>query len=278
MAKAFVKQEEFDALDPALQGEYTKKGDGFELKVEAVNGLALVNAAGLQSALKKERDTVKTLTDKVAAYSVFEGLDIETTTKAIEQYRELESHGGLDASSKAKLAALEKTLKDDVAKQVKAIEAKHQGTVAELQKKIDATTGQLKDTLVVSSIKSAITAAKGREKLLLPAIVGKVRMVEENGRFVTRVVDDNGDPRTSLRDGTPLTIQQLVDELKGDEDFAHAFEGTEARGSGASGGGGGGGGGGKNHVLTADQARDPAAYRQAKAEAAKSGKPLTIAG
>jgi hypothetical protein len=57
------------------------------------------------------------------------------------------------------------------------------------------------------------------------------------------VVDGKGNPRIGDAQGNPMTIKQLVDELKQDPDFARNFEGSGSSGGGAPRSNAGGGGG-----------------------------------
>lgn len=94
--------------------------------------------------------------------------------------------------------------------------------------------GALERRLVDAEATSAIAAAKGSPKVLLPHIKAHVKVVEEEGEFVAVVIDARGNERIGDARGTRMTIAQLVDELKQDADFARNFEGTGSSGGGAS--------------------------------------------
>jgi hypothetical protein len=97
--------------------------------------------------------------------------------------------------------------------------------------------------LVDAQASSALAEAKGSPKVLLPHIKAHVRVMQEEGQFVARVVDGKGNPRIGDAQGNPMTIKQLVDELKQDPDFARNFEGSGSSGGGAPRSNAGGGGG-----------------------------------
>ncbi|HNU83924.1 MAG TPA: hypothetical protein PKO05_10875, partial [Thermoanaerobaculia bacterium] len=121
----------------------------------------------------------------------------------------------------------------------------------------------------------AIAAAKGDPDLLLPHVLASVEVVEEGDEFVARVLDpkERGKHRFDSK-GEYMTISELVTaDLR--ERFPRAFEGSGTGGSGATGSAGSEGGGAI--VLSLDQAKDPATYRRAKAEAEKRGVPLRLA-
>lgn len=101
----------------------------------------------------------------------------------------------------------------------------------------------LERRLIDAEATSAIAAAKGSPKVLLPHIKSHVKVVEEDGEFVVHVVDARGNQRIGDAKGTPMTIAQLVEEMKQDADFARNFEGSGSSGGGASRSSTAGGGG-----------------------------------
>jgi len=61
----------------------------------------------------------------------------------------------------------------------------------------------------------------------------QTRLRESDGNFITEVLDDNKNPRVAGTDCHSMTIPELVTEMKTQNEFAIAFEGTGATGSGA---------------------------------------------
>lgn len=108
--------------------------------------------------------------------------------------------------------------------------------------RIGSLSAALERRLVDAEATAALAAAKGSPKVLLPHIKAHVKVVEENGEFVVQVVDGRGQPRVGDAKGNPMTIGQLVEELKADPDFARNFEGSGSSGGGASRSTAGGGG------------------------------------
>lgn len=100
----------------------------------------------------------------------------------------------------------------------------------------DELVAQMKATLrkhiVESAAKSAIAEAKGKVKPLLPYVLQKVDMIEENGTYRAVVIDEDGEPRLT-RDGKEMDIRGLVEELKADPEFQPLFEAAPVSGSGA---------------------------------------------
>jgi hypothetical protein len=123
--------------------------------------------------------------------------------------------------------------------------------------KIGKLAGAYRKVTVTQAATQAISEAKGRVKPLLPHVEAVTRVRETaDGSYAVEVLDAAGNVRIGDSQGNPLTIAQLVAEMKTDEEFAPLFEGHNAGGSGAPPGGanrnagGGHGGGGQNMTPT----------------------------
>lgn len=124
----------------------------------------------------------------------------------------------------------------DVAKAVEKVRAEmgeaNKQALAAQQAKTDAYKGQLYSMLVKNDALSAIAEAKGLPDLLMPFIENQVRVVEESGAFVVRVVDAKGEPRYSNVTGQPLSIKELVAGMKADPKYGRLFESEQQSGGG----------------------------------------------
>lgn len=111
---------------------------------------------------------------------------------------------------------------------------------AELKKKDDSI-GNMRSTLekhlVDGAAIAALAAAKGSTELLLPHVRSKVKVFEDGGEYVARVVDVKGDPRVNAK-GDFLSIAELVSEMRSSDSFSRAFDGDGAGGGGMPPGGG----------------------------------------
>lgn len=116
-----------------------------------------------------------------------------------------------------------------------------------------------------------ITKAKGNTTLLLPHVLGQVKVIEDSGKYRAIVVGADGAPRVKDHLGNPMDISDLVGEMAKQDAFAAAFEGKIPSGSGASGARNGAAPGGAVSVSREASKRNPALYRAAKEEAAKRG-------
>lgn len=135
--------------------------------------------------------------------------------------------------------------------------------------------GTLERQLVDAAASAEVAALRGSPALLLPHLRAALKVVEdEAGQFVVRVVDAEGNPRGDQRGGY-LTVKDLVAELRRSEDFARAFDGVGVSGGGMPPSGAAGGMPGA-FALTREQAKDPAAYRRARSEAARLGQRIAI--
>lgn len=111
--------------------------------------------------------------------------------------------------------------------------AAHAKELEKANKRGEALQGQLYGLLVENAATAAVAEAKGVPELLLPFIKNQVKVVEQDGEFKVFVVDAAGDQRYSGITGQPMTIKELVAEMKAQEKFGRLFE------SEAGGGGGG---------------------------------------
>lgn len=112
---------------------------------------------------------------------------------------------------------------------------------SEWNTKVDAATKRatgleqfLHQELVVNRAVTAIAGAKGDPELLLPFVAKSLKAgATADGKYAVNVVDDAGDIRYSGVTGQPMTIQELVAEMKGNEKYGRLFASEAAAGGGA---------------------------------------------
>ncbi|MBF0374878.1 MAG: hypothetical protein HQL39_15840, partial [Alphaproteobacteria bacterium] len=156
--------------------------------------------------------------------------------------------------------------------------SRHQAEIQGRDAQIAGLRAQLGACLIDAAATAEIVAAKGVPELLMPHVRMRCEVVEENGRQVVRVLDEAGAVRLDGK-GRPLAIKDLVAEMRADPVFARAFDGVGTSGGGMSPAGlGGGSAGPAAFTLSRDQAKDPRAYRAARAAAEKAGLLPIIAG
>ncbi len=236
---AVIKKEVHDSLSDEFKAEYKKQDDGtFILDVTPVGDFALENVKGLKSALSTERTNRENAEKKIKA---FDGLDVDKAKAALTKVKEM-ADWKPDEKVKEQIEAIKNQLAE-----------KHQGELGKKDESLTSLTGQLQKVMIEAAAIKAIAESKGSSALLLPHVKSATKMHQtDSGEFLVEVVDKDGNARISPATGStsPMTIAELVAEMKTQDTFAPAFEGTGASGSGAS---GGGGGGGANTVKATDQ-------------------------
>lgn len=182
-------------------------------------------AQGLEKQLKAWKAIGET---PEAVQAKLQEADEKHATEVADLRKLIDENG--DASSK-----FEK-LKQDM-------EKNHAKLIADKDAELEEMQDALEKHLIEAAAISAINEEKGRVKPLLPTITSKLKLQKENGDYVVRVVDSDGDPRGDGKGGY-LDIKGLVAELKEDQDYAPLFEASGITGSGSTGRQAGGGTGG----------------------------------
>ncbi len=198
--------------------EHTDKDGKTTFRLDATG---VEDVSGLKSALEKERslkkDAIKGMEEVTAR---FEGIDPD-------EIADLRTKAG-------RVDELEATKNEEWDKLKAGIETKHAAQLEAKDKVIASKDAALHKHLVESTAKSAIAAAGGSVELLLPHVVSKARVVEEDGQHHVRVIGADGGPRAGGEGW--MTIAGLVTELKESETFGPAFKASDAAGSGAGAG------------------------------------------
>jgi hypothetical protein len=208
-----------------LVAESTEGNEGnTEDAAAALEALRSENAALLAS-----RNEVLKEAKKAKEYArKFEGIDPERY-KALETAAEEAERKRAEAVGDWK--AREAQLLEKVQKDIEARDSR-----------INTLSSALERRLVDAEATAALAAAKGSPKVLLPHIKSHVKVVEEDGEYVVHVVDAKGNQRIGDAKGSPMTISQLVEEMKADPEFARNFDGSGSSGGGATKSNAGGGG------------------------------------
>jgi len=200
-----------DGVPEPLRAAYIEKDGKFVLDAEGVE-----DVTGLKSALQKERDARSKLDKQLAQYK-----DLDP-----EKYREL-----LKEKEEFERTTLEK--KGDFDKLKDQLVQKHQDELKTVGEKLTAREKFIEKVVAENVALAEITKAEGNTTLLKPHVMASIRVVEEDGEFVAKVVDAKGNPRIANGKGDEMTIADLIAELKSSEEFSGAFKGTGSSGSGA---------------------------------------------
>lgn len=133
--------------------------------------------------------------------------------------------------------SLKKKGGEDLQRQVEKIKADlaqaHAKELDGSKKRIEALTGQLHNLLVTNEATAALTEAGVIDAdLALPFVTKQVAVEETDGKFSVSVKDDAGDVRYSGVTGQPMSIKELVAEMKGKEKFGPLFKSDTPSGGG----------------------------------------------
>lgn len=207
-----------DGVPEDFRGLYAREGDSgpFKLRQDEHSRSAVKAILGLNVALKAARTERDGFKGKVVDLGPL--MDFGATPQAI-----LEAFNGkLKEVTKGQTG---KPTSEQLQEAVNAAKGDLQKAhVAELgvrDKRIEALVGQLHSTLVTQEITSALAVASAvNPALMAPFIEKQVQVKEEDGKFVVQVVDPQGNPRFSTVTGKPLSIKELVSELKGKDKWS----------------------------------------------------------
>lgn len=108
----------------------------------------------------------------------------------------------------------------------------NQAALAERDAAVEGLRNQLFTQMVDSEAIRAISEQKGVSELLMPFVRQQVKAVQEDGQLRVYVVDENGDRRYSGTSGNPMSIPELVSEMKGNARYGRLFESEAPRGTG----------------------------------------------
>lgn len=252
--KLKLTADEFKSLDEGIKGLYEEKDGGYVLSIDG-----LEDTNGLKSALEKER---KARSEYEKAVRKYEGLG-----KSPDEISEL-----VKAQEEAEKAKLEQ--KGEWEKLKAQLLENHKKELTARDEAVQKMRTTLESFLVDAAATEAIATAKGIPQLLLPHVKSAVKVVEEDGKYLVRVVGKDGTPRMNAK-GEFLGIKDLVSEMRESEVFSRAFEGTGTTGSGTPANRGNVRPG--SFILSREDARDPMKYRAAREAAAKAGQELQIA-
>jgi len=234
-----VAKDKFATAVPAdFHPLYAEKDGMMVLRSEDTSvGSAVRAVTGLNRSLKAARAEAQAAKgkqadlSKLSEYGDSPDAILESFTKKIAE---------LEAAGKTKTG---EELQRQVAKIKEELGTAHRGEIEKYTKRIEALTGQLHSLMVTSAATSALVEAEVVDaELVLPFIHQQVRVGEADGKFVVSVVDKAGDPRYSGATGAPMTIAELVREMKATEKFAPLFKSNSHSGGGAGLGGRGGSG------------------------------------
>lgn len=231
--------ENLDTVPEKFRGVYEEISEGDDAGKFTISEKAkpLVEAyTGVSSSLDKARADKKKASDESASRRV--------TQKRVEEFIR-EQLGVEDIDEEDPLNTLQDQVRTlmEGAKNGKELKINLDKMKADFQKRQDEAVG-LKDQEIsklrgdlfqtkVSDVGArSITGEKGSIELLLPIVEKQCKVIEDDGKYVVRVVDGQGDFRSDGKGGW-MTVADLVKEMKSDARYAQAFESEAPSGSGS---------------------------------------------
>lgn len=218
-----------DGIDDSIKALYVEKDGKHILDVETVEGYALEDVSGLKTALGKERTTRERLERDVVK---FKDLDPDKAREALAKLEELTS---IDPAKEADKIA---NTKFEAAKS--QLLEKHQGDLTARDGKISSLEGLVDQLARKQEAIAAIAEHKGSVDLLLPHVLNITKSEVTDDGVRVKVLQPDGNDRVNGK-GDPMSIRELVAEMRQSDIYGPAFEGSGQSGSGKQPNGGGGG-------------------------------------
>lgn len=123
---------------------------------------------------------------------------------------------------------------EEVQKQIEsmkeALKAGHAKELGVKDQRIEGLQSQLYQLLVRDAANGAISKEDGIPDLLLPFVERQIKVSEADGKFSVNVVDDSGEIRYG-NTGGPMTVSELVQEMKTKEMYLPLFKSPGRSGS-----------------------------------------------
>lgn len=172
-----------------------------------------------ETGLLSKRDE---LLGKVTKYkedlSKYEGVDLDEYVRLKKKMEELNEKDLID---KGDFEAIKKKMLDQ-------FEQEKGG----LLEQTNTLKSQLESMMVDSEAAKAIAELGGNHKLLMPLIKQRISVVDKDGKIVVQVKAEDGTPAVDGK-GNPISITDLVRQMKEDENYAGAFVSSIKSGGGA---------------------------------------------
>ncbi len=226
--KAIVESPE--ELPEGLREHYRERDGKLLLQVEAMGGLALEDVSGLKSTLGKTKRGLEEAQRQLARFGDLDPERVKADLARLEELSSLDPETEADRIAEGKIKARETRLLQQHAKELDA-----------LGQSYEALKGQLEEVLIDAAATKAIAENNGAIELLLPHVRAQARLkLLDGGEYAVEVVGPDGTPRIGDVRGAPMTIDQLVEEMRSSKAYARAFDGSGQAGGGTPSSTGGG--------------------------------------
>ena len=224
------KVDSIDGIDESLVDYYEAddNGDGYVLKVGGLPSFD--DPVDLKNTLKKVRIERKTIEkDKKNIAREFEEFKQQYSDIDVDEYKALKkTHEEMqkkealrqqeEAKKRGEWETLEAQLHERYKTEQESLSKKMEAQIIAKENKLSEMNKRLNEYMVNNEISEAVSNAKGKLKILKPHIEPFVRVVEDDGEFVPRVMNEKNEIRLN-EDGEPMTVSQFVLELRESPDF-----------------------------------------------------------
>lgn len=198
------KLNDIEIVPEQYRGLYSKAEDGFYLDSKISDSFG--SNVKLKKALENERNNSRSLHEELKSWKEI-GKDKEEIIGLLN-----------DGKSKS-----QKTDPDFLSK----YQAKEEG----YKKQINDLESMFYRTMIDRDVEGALRSEGASVKLLKDVVSSQVRVVKDGDSFVVRVVDKNGKERYK-QNGDDMSIKDIIEQLKSDEEYSMAFMPSGAGGSG----------------------------------------------
>lgn len=212
---------DLNAVPKEFHGLYAKGEDN----TYNIHADFTAHIGGLTSALDKERKSRSTF-EKLA--KGFEKLGLGATPEeAMAALEEMKKQGPKKGESEQQF--------EERLQKMKLEMDKNYGTqLSEKDKELTSMRATLEEYLIdseVANIMSSDPELKGSAILAKPHVRSQIKVVNEGGKYLVRVVDKDGDARGDGKGGY-MGIKGLLAEMKKQPEFARIFDSTTTPGGG----------------------------------------------
>ena len=209
--------ESLDEIPEIARDEYRQDADGKRFIREAVAGPG-DDLAELKRALEREK----------AERRKFARLAEERGSVDPEEYK------ALKAAQEARERE-EAERKGHFDKIIAQKDSQYQQELSKRDADLKAALSAVEKYVLDAEIAQAVSAQKGKLKILAPHVKAQLKAINEGGQYRVAVIDADGDERFNPKTNAPMTVAELVAEMRLDSDYEAAFEASGATGGGASG-------------------------------------------
>lgn len=184
----------------------------------------------MRKQLKKANGEAKTYREQLQEFRKYadDPNDLEELVSLRDKF---EQQNGDSQTQAPDEDAFKERLSSQLAKQRKELERSYQSQLEKANEERKQLERTLENTVLLQQAESAVLKEKGVPALVLDEIKRRTKVIKDGDRFVTRVVDENGEIDFNNR-GEYKGMDDLIQDLKSHEIFGRAFDAPAKSGSG----------------------------------------------